>query len=117
MPHYQMVNKLDERLLSRDPEVVRQIAEDPLCHDTGTLEGLAGMLDRAHELESGMVTLRDDQASVWLSHGTEDQICDFEATRRVYERMEVEDKEFKVYEGWYHCCKYTGASCRTFFGC
>lgn len=45
LPHRQMVNRLDATKLCRDPDVCQAYIADPLCHDTGTLEGLAGMLD------------------------------------------------------------------------
>lgn len=107
LPHMQMVNKLDPSKLSRDPDVGAAWVADPLCHDTGTLEGLAGMLDRASELDEGKVVLGDGageggKTRLWIGHGTADGVCDYNATRRWYERAKVEDKEMRVYEGWYH---------------
>lgn len=109
LPRYHMYNPLDPKLLSRDPEVGKAVADDPLCHDTGTLEGLAAMLDRAADLENGKVKIGNDageggKTRIWISHGTEDMVCDFHATKKVYESLDpsIEDKEFKVYEGWYH---------------
>ncbi|EON63307.1 hypothetical protein W97_02534 [Coniosporium apollinis CBS 100218] len=101
-PKTQKVNKLDEKLLSRDPEVQRAFVDDELCHDTGTLEQLAGMLDRGLALERGNVRIPRDVRSVWISHGTDDGVCEFKAAKDMFERMEVEDKEFKAYQGWYH---------------
>jgi acylglycerol lipase len=88
LPNFQMLNKLDINLLSHDAEHVRAVEADELCHNTGTLQGLAGMLDRAAMLEDG--------------HGTTDGICDFEATKRMFERVKAEDRELRVYEGWFH---------------
>ncbi|KAK5687890.1 hypothetical protein LTR17_026678 [Elasticomyces elasticus] len=107
LPHRQMVNKLDGSKMCRDPEVCKAWEADTLCHDTGTLEGLAGMLDRAHELEAGKLTLRDGvgeggQMRLWIGHGTGDQVCDYQACRAWYEKVTVKDKEMRVYEGWYH---------------
>jgi acylglycerol lipase len=59
MAKRQLTNKLDPKLISRDPEVCKGFDEDPLCHDTGTLEGLAGMLDRTSSLSSGKVVIPD----------------------------------------------------------
>lgn len=108
-PNWHMVNKLDVGLLSRDPAVGEQFRNDELCHDTGTLEGLAGMLDRAANLEHGRVTLKGEAAvgkSLWVAHGDADGICDFDVTKRWVEGAQVEDKEFKAYHGWYHRCEY-----------
>jgi len=107
LPHWPMLNKLDSRLICRDPDVCTEYERDELCHDTGTLEGLAGMLDRAAELEDGKVVLREGvgengKTRVWVGHGTADGICSFDACRKWYEGLRVEDKEFRAYEGWYH---------------
>lgn len=106
-PHKQMVNKLDEKLLCRDPEVQKEYVEDELCHDTGTLEGLAGMLDRAGTLERGEVRLLEGageggRTRVWVGHGTEDGVTEFGPVKKIFEEWKVQDKEFKAYEGWYH---------------
>lgn len=102
-----MKNVIAAELLSRDPVVQKEFVEDELCHDTGTLEGLAGMLDRAGALEKGDVVVREGageggKTRIWISHGTKDEVCDFEATKKLYEKLEVEDKECKWYDGWYH---------------
>ncbi|KAK4967593.1 hypothetical protein LTR66_011911 [Elasticomyces elasticus] len=105
LPHYQMVNKLDINKITRDPVVNKELEADMLCHDTGTLEGLAGMLDRGLELESQRVTLRDSvekKFSLWVGHGSADAICDYYAAKAWTEGCAVQDKTFRTYEGWYH---------------
>ncbi|KAF2427352.1 alpha/beta-hydrolase [Tothia fuscella] len=108
MPKHQLLNVIDAKLLSRDPAVQQEFIEDKLCHDTGTLEGLAGMLDRAAALESGKVKVPIDageggKTRIWLSHGTEDGVCEYKATAELFKRLErVEDKELKLYNGWFH---------------
>ena len=104
VPKRQMVQKLDAQWVSRDETVQKEWAEDPLCHDTGTLEGLAGMLDRAHELDTGLVDVKE--GSFWIGHGTGDRVTSYDASRKWFERLEVEDKEFKIYEGWFHKCEF-----------
>ena len=100
LPNSHMVQKLESKWLCRDPVVCKEWAEDPLCHDTGTLEGLSGMLDRADELNRGLVTIREGR--VWVGHGSADRVCSFDAARGWFERLGVQDKDFKTYEGWYH---------------
>jgi len=107
MPKMHMFNKLDPNNISRNPEVPKQFNNDPLLHHTGTLEGLAGMLDRAAELEQGKVILPDGQGEggktrLWVGHGTADRICSYDACRKWYEGTKLEDKEMMVYEGWFH---------------
>ena len=107
LPRRQMVQKLDPNMMSRDPEVCKQYHADDLCHDTGTLEGLAGMLRRAEQLETGAVTPKDeDGIRVWVGHGSGDKVCSFEATQKFMDRLEVKDKEFRIYDGWFHKRKF-----------
>lgn len=108
LPHRQLVQKLDEKKLSRDPDVCRAWKEDPLCHDTGTLEGFAAALDRGAALEEGRVTIKDGEGEggktrVWVGFGTGDAVLSFDVAKKWYEEgLKVEDREFHTYEGWYH---------------
>lgn len=74
--------------------------EDPLCHDTGTLEGLAGMLDRADDLDCNRLDIVDGR--FWIGHGSADRVTSFDSSKRLFERLRVSDKVFREYEGWYH---------------
>jgi len=107
MPHYHMVNELDANLLSRDPDVNDGYVKDPLCHNTGTLEGLAGMLDRALALNEHKNLVPEGvgeggKTRLWLGHGTGDAICDFLPAKRYFENLKIADKQMMTYEGWYH---------------
>ena len=102
--------------MSRDEEECAAYAADPLCHDTCTLEGMAGCLARAAELDLGGVVLTDlgdgegegegGGCRLWVGHGTEDRVTSFEASERFVKRLGIKDKEFKAYEGWYHKCEF-----------
>lgn len=107
LPRHQMVQKVQPKWVSRDPAVCKEYEEDKLCHDIGTLEGLVGMLERADELDKGVVTVKEgdeeiDGVRIWVGHGSADHVCSFNAAQRCFERLAVKDKEFKTYEGWYH---------------
>jgi acetyl esterase/lipase len=111
LPHHQMVNKLDVKLVSRDPAVQKQMEADDLCHDTGTLEGLAGLLDRTGELASGKIKIGDGAGEggvtrIWIAHGDKDGITNYHASKALAERIEAQDKEFKTYEGYFHRREY-----------
>ena len=101
LPKKQLVQKLDASLLSRDERVCKEWAEDELCHDTSTLEGLAGMLQRAEELDQGLLPFSED-CKVWVGHGTADRVTSYDASEKFVERSHLKDKEFKAYGGWYH---------------
>lgn len=110
LPERQMVNKLDVNLLSRDPEACKRFEEDELCHDTGTLEGLSGLLNRTNELATGKIIIPDDAGEggvtrIWIAHGDKDGITAFAASKCLADALEVKDKEFKAYKGYYHRCQ------------
>jgi acylglycerol lipase len=111
LPKFQLVNKLDPKWLSRDPEQNKLWEQDELCHDTGTLEGLAGMLDRGLQLESYKVLPKEGtgeggKTRLLALHGTGDHVNAYEATKAYVERCtELSDKELKSYDGWYHNSK------------
>lgn len=105
MPNMPLLRKLDPNSLSRDPEVCKAWLDDPLCHDTATLEGLGALMDRTNDLDFGSVVLQDGlgeggKTRVWIGHGTADGACDYDASRRWFDRIQVEDKEFRKYDGW-----------------
>lgn len=103
LPKFQMEHIIPPEFLSHDPAWAESIRNDPLCHNTGTLQGLASMLDRTAVLDSGSVKLGAHVRSLWLAHGTDDKTCSFDAAMRWLERQEnVQDKSSKSYEGAYH---------------
>ncbi|EME48910.1 hypothetical protein DOTSEDRAFT_67839 [Dothistroma septosporum NZE10] len=107
LPHRQMMQPLDASKMCRDPDVCKEWAADPLCHDTGTLEGLAGMLDRAADLDEGKVVIDEScgeagKLRLWVGFGTGDQILSEPTCRKWIDGLKVEDKEYRLYEGWYH---------------
>jgi acylglycerol lipase len=107
-PSRQMLQKLDSTYMSRDPQVRKDWEEDRLCHDTGTLEGLAGMLQRAAELTAigeGKVVeglKLDPGCPLWVGHGNADRVTSYDGSKKLFEKLKVEDKTFKTYEGASH---------------
>lgn len=100
-----MVQNIDPKFLCRDETLYKEFEADELCHDTGTLEGLAGMLQRAEDLDAGRVLSKNlEGCSLWVGHGTEDRVTSFKATARFMDRLDIKDKTFRVYEGHYHKC-------------
>jgi acylglycerol lipase len=119
LPRHQLKHEIKPQHLSRDPEVRKSILEDELMHNTGTLEGLAGLLDRTAALAKGEVRPLEGGAlrSLWVGHGTEDKTTWFEASRKYFEEFTgaVGDKEFKAYEGWYHQLHADGPDSEEFY--
>jgi len=105
LPNYQVVQHLETGLMCRDKNVCEEWENDALCHDTMTLEGLAGMLDRGawlDHLKPGAGRTDGEAPAVWVCHGTADQVNSFEASRHFVDGLAVRDKTFKAYEGGYH---------------
>ncbi|CAN8095414.1 unnamed protein product [Discula destructiva] len=103
LPHMHLANQIPAEQLTRDEAVQQSIREDGLCHDTGTLEGLSGLLDRTAELGQGKVVLSGKVTSMWFGHGDLDVTTSYPESKKWFERQtQVEDKTFKTYEGWLH---------------
>lgn len=103
LPRQQLKHVIPPEKLSRDPAWVESMRADELCHDTGTLEGLAALLDRTAALASGQVRLRGAVRSVLLGHGDADLTCDHDASVKwLREQEHVRDRTAKTYEGGYH---------------
>ena len=106
-PHVQQVRQLDPSTMSRDPQICQEWVEDPLNHDTATLECLAAMMERTAGLEEGRVVVKEGlgeggKTRLWVGHGTKDGACDYDACRKWFESLSLKDKEFHAYDGWYH---------------
>lgn len=107
VPRWKIVSRLDPKWMCRD-ELTRSLwPADELCHDTGTLEGIVGMLDRGKQLSSGHPALEDwEGLSILAVHGTGDMCCSYEATRDYFDTLVVRDKTLFLYDGVYHCSKW-----------
>ncbi|KAH6626395.1 Alpha/Beta hydrolase protein [Chaetomium sp. MPI-SDFR-AT-0129] len=119
LPHFQLSHTIMVEHLTRDPAVQKSLAEDALVHNTGTLEGLAGLLDRTAALANGQTRPLPGGAlrSLWVGHGTKDKTTWFDASKKYFDEFtgEVADKEFKAYEGWYHQLHADGPDSEEFY--
>ncbi|KIX98856.1 uncharacterized protein Z520_05317 [Fonsecaea multimorphosa CBS 102226] len=110
LPRTQLKNKLNAAYLSRSEKVCQDWVNDPLCHDTGTLEGLKGLLQREAELShlSHGRTVHGYTSKVpcpiWFSFGTGDKILSHLAAKQLFNVLEApnKDKTFKAYPDAYH---------------
>ncbi|GAP82351.1 putative alpha beta-hydrolase [Rosellinia necatrix] len=104
LPGWQIVSRLDPKYMCHDETTRSLWPADELCHDTGTLEGIVGMLDRGKELQSGQPEIYDyDGLSIAAFHGTGDMVCDSKVTAKYMEDLPIKDKTLFLYEGVYHC--------------
>ncbi len=92
--------KIDPKTISRDPEIVNNAGNDPLCHYGGTRARTGAELVRAINLiaaGAGSITL-----PIYLFHGTVDKLTNPEGSKQVYAKVASADKTLKLYEGAYH---------------
>ncbi|KAI1405633.1 hydrolase [Hypoxylon fuscum] len=102
LPNFHLVRVVPPEHLCRDPAVQKSIVDDALLHNTGTLGGLSGMIDRAEFLSAGKLALSPRVKSVLLTHGTEDMVASFDKVKAWWAQQKVEDGTFKAYEGYFH---------------
>lgn len=78
----------------------KSLTNDPLCHNTGTLLGLADLLERASDLNSGKKRLNSNVRSLWMAHGTGDECSSCDASEKFcQQQIGIDDRTFKGYEG------------------
>jgi acylglycerol lipase len=103
LPTMKLANPIPPENVTRDPEVVRSLTDDKLLHGMGTLEGLSALLDRTARLGGGDAKLSKGVRAVWLGCGTEDKGVSYDACKKWFgEQTQLQDKEFKSYDGWSH---------------
>ncbi|KAI9736953.1 MAG: hypothetical protein M1834_000542 [Cirrosporium novae-zelandiae] len=103
-PKRKLKSKLSPKDMSRDENVVREFERDPWNYDAVSLEGLAGLLDRAARLDRGDVVVGTG-VSLWIGHGSGDRVTSVEASRRFVERgvkRGARDWTLREFEGWFH---------------
>ena len=85
--------------VSRDPEIVKAYAEDPLVFDKvpPELMALAGDVTAKFFEAIPLITL-----PVLLVHGEDDQLCGLQGAQLVHTQLVVTDKTLLTYPGLYH---------------
>ncbi|WWC89281.1 uncharacterized protein L201_004202 [Kwoniella dendrophila CBS 6074] len=94
---------MDYNHLSHNNETNEKCKADPFCEQSGSLRGVADMLN-------GGISL--DTPAIWKSwpvdlplliyHGGEDNICSPETAKRFGENVVAKDKKVEIFEGMYH---------------
>jgi alpha-beta hydrolase superfamily lysophospholipase len=85
--------------LSRDPEVGRAYAADPLVNRKVSTKWFAEAMRAMQEVSEWAPQIK---TPLLVMHGTEDRLASVDATERLFERAGSPDKELIIYPGYYH---------------
>jgi len=98
-PRFRMANEIDPAVLSRDPEVGREYAADPLVHRVVSARWFSEATRAMTEMIRDAPAIK---APVLIMHGTDERLTNIEATRRVFDLIGSTDKQLIVYREFYH---------------
>jgi acylglycerol lipase len=98
-PRMRLDNEINPSHLSRDPEVGRAYAADPLVNRKVSAKWFAEATRAMQEVAEWAPRIT---APMLVLHGTGDRLASVDATRRVFERIASPDKELVIYPGFYH---------------
>jgi len=98
-PRLRMANEIDPAVLSRDPEVGRAYAADPLVRRVVSARWFNEALRAMKEMPAAAPAI---SAPMLVLHGTDDRLAGVGATRSVFDLIGSMDKELIVYPGFYH---------------
>ncbi|KAL2802318.1 Alpha/Beta hydrolase protein [Aspergillus granulosus] len=115
-PKLKFTQPLSGKFVTRNSDVRERYLSDPLCHNTGTLEGLQDVLQRESDLTK--LSFSDQPVPSGLSarlpcpvlwaHGSADMITSYTISKRLYERLEPHNeadpdaKTWKSFKGAFH---------------
>ena len=98
-PRMRLDNEINPSNLSRDPEVGRAYAADPLVNRKVSGKWFTEATRAMQEAAEWAPRIT---APLLVMHGTEDRLASVDATRRMFERIRSQDKELVIYPGFYH---------------
>ncbi|RLN86502.1 hypothetical protein BBJ28_00003708 [Nothophytophthora sp. Chile5] len=108
LPRAHVLSGVDYELLCRDPGFLGDFETDPLAtkSDLTARTGqqiLSAMIRLKHDKRTGQKDSAICQLAMLFLAGSEDKIADQNATQHFFDRLANRDKEFKVFEGVFHC--------------
>ena len=98
-PRMRLDNEINPSYLSRDPEVGRAYASDPLVNRKVSAKWFAEAKQAMQEVAEWAPQIK---VPVLVMHGTDDRLASVDATKRIFERIGSEDKELEIFSGYYH---------------
>ncbi|KAH9909432.1 lysophospholipase [Epithele typhae] len=88
--------------LSHDTAENQKYVADPMVIQKGTLRGVNDMLSGGDHLLAKDYKSWPKNMPLLILHGSADRITSPKASRDFFDKVEAEDKEYKVFDGGYH---------------
>jgi alpha-beta hydrolase superfamily lysophospholipase len=98
-PRMRLDNEINPTLLSRDPEIGKAYAVDPLVNRKVSARWFAEATRAMEEVKAWAAQIT---IPLLVMHGTEDKLASVNATKQLFEQIESRDKELIIYPGYYH---------------
>lgn len=98
-PRFPLANEIPVDFISRDPEVVWAYKTDPLVYRKISARLGSLILENQEQIFRLAEKIR---IPVFFMQAGEDRICSPEATREFFQKIPIEDKQIRIYEGLYH---------------
>lgn len=86
-------------MISRDKEQVKRYEEDPMVHPYVRVKWGSAWIECVKKIEERMESIEFPFLAL---HGDADAICDVQGSQMLYDKAKSEDKEIKIYKGFYH---------------
>ncbi|KAF9914319.1 hypothetical protein BX616_008539 [Lobosporangium transversale] len=93
---------LPSAFISRDLKEVSKYNDDPLVHGYGTTLGFYDMLTNAKLLLTERYKSITPDVPLLICHGSADGLTDQSASKAFFDKIQVKDKEYKIYPDHYH---------------
>ncbi|TFK74689.1 alpha/beta-hydrolase [Pluteus cervinus] len=88
--------------LAHDPAVGEAYLKDPLVKQSGSLRGIADMLNLGEALYTTSYKQWPESLPVLIIHGTADQVTSCEASKAFHDKIPAKHKSHKEYADGYH---------------
>jgi alpha-beta hydrolase superfamily lysophospholipase len=98
-PRLRLDNEINPAVLSRDPEVGRAYAADPLVNRKVSTKWFA---EATRAMEEAARWGPKIKTPILVMHGTSDRLASVNATKTLFESIGSSDKELVIYPGFYH---------------
>ncbi|MGC8571118.1 MAG: lysophospholipase [Caldivirga sp.] len=99
VPRIRLNLPINPEYLTHDKRIVEEYVNDPLVYKRPTVRMLYELTKASKEVWNYVGNI---SVPLMMLHGGEDKVVPPKATQEVYNRLKVNDKAIKIYEGMFH---------------